>query len=152
MVDEQLIKSSVQIYLDLSSGKLAHDGFLPRVNLDKAILEQTQQFYEARSKEVMDQTNLIDYLRIADKHYEEEKSRVEHILTWDVGQSVLKTFREEMLMKPQALLLSKGDGFKDFISQSRYEDIKLLYKLYREETDCLKPIGDQFKNFIAQQG
>ena len=100
----------------------------------------------------MDQTNLIDYLRIADKHYEEEKSRVEHILTWDVGQSVLKTFREEMLMKPQALLLSKGDGFKDFISQSRYEDIKLLYKLYREETDCLKPIGDQFKNFIAHQG
>ena len=44
----------------------------------------------------MDQTNLIDYLRIADKHYEEEKSRVEHILTWDVGQSVLKTFREEI--------------------------------------------------------
>lgn len=64
----------------------------------------------------MDQTNLIDYLKTADKHNEKEKQRVENILTWDVGQQVLKTFRKEMLVKPQAQLLNKGNGFKDFIA------------------------------------
>jgi len=55
-------------------------------------------------------------LKTADKHNEKEKQRVENILTWDVGQQVLKTFRKEMLVKPQAQLLNKGNGFKDFIA------------------------------------
>ncbi len=38
MIDIELLKGSVAIYLTLSSGKLAQDGFLPRVNLDKALL------------------------------------------------------------------------------------------------------------------
>lgn len=100
----------------------------------------------------MDQTNLIDYLKTADKHNEKEKQRVENILTWDVGQQVLKTFRKEMLVKPQAQLLNKGSGFKDFIAQSQHEHIKLLYKLYSQEPECLKPIGEQFKNYISVQG
>lgn len=90
----------------------------------------------------MNITNLIDYLKIADKHYEEEKKRIEKIITWNINVQVIKTFRQEMLIKPQRELLTKGDGFKNFISQSRYEDIKLLYKLYKEEAECLKPIGE----------
>lgn len=31
-------------------------------------------------------------------------------------------------------------------------DIKLLFKLFKEDTDCLKPIGEQLKKFIASQG
>ena len=86
LIDEALIKSAVAIYLDLSKGRLAQDGFLPRVNLEKAILQQTQQFYEQRCKALVDQTSLIDYLKTADRHNEKEKQRVETILTWDVGQ------------------------------------------------------------------
>lgn len=100
----------------------------------------------------MDQTNLIDYLKSADTHNEKEKARVDNILTWDVGQQVLKAFRKEMLVIPQPKLLNKGNGFKEFMSQSQYDNIKLLYKLYSQEPDCLKPIGEQFKSYIATQG
>jgi len=48
----------------------------------------------------MDITNLIDYLKIADRYYDEEKKRVEQILTWDIGSEVLKAYRREMLIKP----------------------------------------------------
>lgn len=120
--------------------------------LDKAILEQTAQFYEAKSKEIMDSTNLIDYLKVADRYRREEESRVEQLLPWDVGQEVLKAFRREMLIKPQAQLLNKAHGFREFLSQQRYEDIELLYRLYREEPDCLKPVGEQMRQFIAEQG
>jgi hypothetical protein len=85
MVELELLKGSVAIYLHLSSGKLAQDGFLPRNNLDKAILVQTEQFYAAKSKEIMDSTNLIDYLKVADRYSKEEKTRVEQLLTWDIG-------------------------------------------------------------------
>ena len=78
----------------------------------------------------MDSTNLIDYLKVADKYSREEKERVEQLLTWDIGQELLKVFRREMLIKPQAQLLSKTDGFEEFLNQHRYEDIKLMYTLY----------------------
>ena len=63
----------------------------------------------------MDQTNLIDYLIQADKYYEEEKNRVQMVFTWDVGPEVLKTYRKEMLIKPQSQLLNKGNGFEEFL-------------------------------------
>lgn len=90
----------MEIYLQLSTDKLSHDGFLPRIILDKAIVEQTQQFYANKCKEIMDQTTLIDYLKVAKQHHEEEKKRIEQILTWDVGSQVLKVYRQEMLIKP----------------------------------------------------
>lgn len=77
MIELELLKGSVAIYLHLSSGKLAQDGFLPRNDLDKAILFQTEQFYCAKSKEIMDSTSLIDYLKVADRYSKEEKQRVE---------------------------------------------------------------------------
>jgi hypothetical protein len=100
MIDLELLRASVHIFITLSTGKLAQDGFLPRVNLDKALLEQTALYYEAKSKEIMDSTNLIDYLRVSDKYRRDEQNRVEQLLTWDVGQEVLKVFRREMLIKP----------------------------------------------------
>lgn len=75
-----------------------------------------------------------------------------HIFNWEVGEEMLKTFRREMLVKPQAQLLGKGNGFKDFIQDKKYEQMKLLYKLYKQEPEHLKAIGDQFKQFIAEQG
>ena len=57
-----------------------------------------------------------------------------------------------MLIEPQSQLLNKGEGFAEFISQKRYDDIKLLYQLYKEEKDCLKPIGDAFRHYITEQG
>jgi len=97
----------------------------------------------------MDFTNLVDYLRVVDRFRKEEQARVEQLLTWDVGQEVLKAFRREMLLKPQAQLLNKVHGFREFLSEKQYEDIKLLYHLYKEEPDSLKPIGEQMRTFIA---
>ena len=64
----------------------------------------------------MESTNLIDYLKVAEKFRKDEQNRVDQILIWDVGQEVLGAFRREMLIKPQVELLNKGDGFKEFIS------------------------------------
>ena len=89
------------------------------------------------SKQIMDETNLIDYLRETDRFYEEEMKRKETIFKWSIGDSVIKTFRNEMLIKPQEQLLNKGEGLNKFLTQSRYEDLKLLYKLYKDEPACL---------------
>ena len=74
------------------------------------------------------------------------------MFNWDVGDKILNAFREEMLIKPQAQLLSKANGFKLFIQEKRYDQIKLLYKLYQNNEQSLKPIGEQFKAYIEEHG
>lgn len=146
------MKGTLKIFLELSEDKLAHDGWLPRFQLEKAILEQTELFYSQRSKEIMDETILIDYLREADRFYEEELQRKETIFKWNIGDQVIKTFRNEMLIKPQEQLLNKGEGLYEFLAQSKYDDLKLLYKLYKDEPTCLQAIAVKFKEFIASKG
>lgn len=57
-----------------------------------------------------------------------------------------------MLVIPQSQLLSKGDGFFEFIKYKQYDNLKLLYQLYKEEHESLKPIGEMFKNYIVEEG
>jgi len=38
------------------------------------------------------------------------------------------------------------------LEQSRYDDLKLLYKLYKDEPACLQAIAVKFKEFIATKG
>ena len=71
---------------------------------------------------------------------------------WSIGDQVIKTFRNEMLIKPQEQLLNKGEGLNEFLEQSRYEDIKLLYKLFKDEPTCLQAIAVRLKEFIAAKG
>ena len=40
----------------------------------------------------------------------------------------------------------------EFLNQQRIDDLKLLYSLYVDEPESLRPIGDRFRKFIADQG
>lgn len=65
---------------------------------------------------------------------------------------MIKTFRREMLIKPQEQLLAKGEGLSEFLREQKYEELKLLYKLYKEEQDSLGPIAYKFREFIGNKG
>lgn len=54
-----------------------------------------------------------------------------------------------MLIKPQEQLLAKGEGLSEFLREQKYDDLKLLYKLYKEEQESLGPIAFRFREFIA---
>ena len=57
-----------------------------------------------------------------------------------------------MLIKPQSALLNKQGGFKHFVINKDYQNLKLLYTLYKEEPDHIKPICDMYRDLIKEQG
>ena len=65
----------------------------------------------------MENTTLIDYLKVVDSYLDAETLRTERVLSWDIGTELLKKFRQEMLIKPQDKLMMKGDGIKEFMNQ-----------------------------------
>ena len=73
-----------------------------------------------------------------------------HIFNWEVDQEILKTFRAEMLVKPQAQLLAKDNGFNHFVRSKDFDNLKLFYSLFKEEAGSMKPICDQYRSFIKE--
>ena len=67
----------------------------------KARFKKSIQFSE-KSKEIICQTNLIDYLKEANKYYIKEKAHVNNIYNWEIGEDILKSFRKQMLVIPQS--------------------------------------------------
>lgn len=105
-----------------------------------------------KSKQIMETTSLIDYLIVSDQYYKKELVRKDTLLTWDIGNQVLQQFRNEMLIKPLPMLLEKEDGFNNFFLHSQYDNLSLVYSLYKDENDCLKPLRNQMKLFIYNTG
>ena len=68
----------------LSKEKLVTDGFMPRVQLDKNLIEETRVFYHAKSNDIISHMNLVDYLKETSKNYAMEQRRTELIFNWDV--------------------------------------------------------------------
>lgn len=149
---QDLLRNSVRIYLTLSKDKLVTDGFMPRVQLDKNLIDETRSFYHNKSQEIITSMNLVDYLVETSKNYAMEQRRTELIFNWDIQDEILKTFRSEMLVKPQAALLNKEGGFKYFVLNKDFTNLKLLYTLYKEEPDHIKPICEMYRDLIKQQG
>lgn len=67
-----MLRDTVKIYLRLSQDKLASDGFMPRVQLDKNLIEETRKFYQQKSMTIVDSSSLVDYLKETAKNYAAE--------------------------------------------------------------------------------
>jgi hypothetical protein len=81
-------------------------------------------------------------------------------LTWqDVGTKVINEFQQELLLKNQAALVQSSSSASldgqmiNLFTQKDFDTLSLLYKLYSPIKDAgLKPIADEFKFYLIQQG
>ena len=100
LVDVDLLKKIVDIYLYLSTDKLSQDSINCKKYLEDRILEQTRTFYKKVSINLLESASLSEYLHHANKYYEEEKSKLERYLTWpEIKDNLLKDFKQEMLLQ-----------------------------------------------------
>lgn len=104
-------------------------------------MEETQKFYENRSREILGQTSLIEYLKISEAHLDDEKQRGDKVFTWSINQEMVRCCKSEMLIKPLDTLLEREEWFLEFLRQNQYDSIKVMYRLFKDEPECLKPIG-----------
>ena len=61
--------------------------------LEEKIIEQTKTFYQRTCLELLEKESLSGYLQIAYKFYNEEKSRCDRYLIWDIKDKILNEFR-----------------------------------------------------------
>jgi cullin 1 len=101
LVDVDLLKKTVDIFIYLSGDKLATESNLnPRKNLEEQVIKKTRDFYQLQSQALLTTSSLSEYLHKANHFYKEELSRTDRYLCWDeIKQGILKEFKNEMLLK-----------------------------------------------------
>ena len=153
LVDVDLLKKTVEIYLFLSNDKLVQESLNCRKYLEDQVLKQTKQFYQQESQQLLQSASLSEYLRKSYTYFKEEQGRIERYLTWDdIKDNLLKTFKQEMLFNHQQSLLDRQTGLKHLLQYDKQEDLALLYTLYSDSQDHLQPIALAFKDHILAQG
>lgn len=149
LIEVDLLKKVVEIFLFLSTDKLSHESINCKKQLEDRILEQTRQFYRMKSQELLIKASLSEYLHQANKYYVEERERLQRYLTWgDISESLIKEFKTEMLLNHQKTLLERESGIKYLLSQDKLDDLGLLYSLYSDNQDYLQPISIAFKDHV----
>lgn len=98
LVDIDILKKTVEIFLFLSNDKLSQESINCKKYLEERIIEQTKQFYQITSQNLLQTASLSEYLKLANKYLNEEKSRIDRYLTWDIKDNLLKEFKQEMLL------------------------------------------------------
>jgi cullin 1 len=98
LIDDDLLKKVVEIFLFLSQDNMLQDSLNCRKQLEDKILEQTKSFYQRTCQDLLERESLSGYLQLANKFYNEEKSRCERYLIWDIKEKILAEFRTEMLL------------------------------------------------------
>ena len=72
MVDGDLLKETIEIFLFLSTDNLNKESSNSIKDLEKKIIERTQQFYRSQCEKYLGQVSLSEYLQHADRFYTEE--------------------------------------------------------------------------------
>ncbi|CDW78925.1 cullin-1-like isoform 1 [Stylonychia lemnae] len=152
LVDVDLLKKTIEIYQFLSNEKLSQETLNCQKYLEDKILQQTQQFYQMQSQNLLSKASLSEILHITNKYYQEEIQRCENYLIFDIKDKLLKEFQQEMLLNHQQGLLERESGIKYLLQQDKFEDLGLLYQLYQNHPASLNPIANAFKDHIYQQG
>ena len=84
------------------------------------MIEQTKQFYQIKSQELLAKASLSEYLHHANKYFKEESERLQRYLTWpEIGSALIKEFKNEMLLKHEQSLLDRESGIKFLLSHDR---------------------------------
>lgn len=98
LIDDDLVKKVIDIFLFLSSDNLIQDSLNCKKYLEDRLLDQTRQYYAMVSQNLLATNSLSEYLHNAHRFFNEEKSRCDRYLGWDIKEKLLNEFRREMLI------------------------------------------------------
>ena len=133
LVDIDILKKTVDIYLFLSDDKLSQDTLNCRKYLEDKIIEHTREFYRKQSQDLLHTASLSEYLQCANQFFMDEAARLDRYLNWDSVRTLLmKEFKNEMLLKHQQTLLERETGIKYLLQHDKVEDLGLLFSLFSE--------------------
>jgi len=120
-----------------------------RFHFEKPFLNATTMFYQAESKQFVNENSIVEYMKKAEARLAEEEERVRTYLHQDIAVPLKTACHNALIAEHSAAL---RDEFQVLLDNNREEDMARMYKLLFKITDGLDPLRLKFETHVRKAG
>ena len=117
------------------------------------LIDQTRDYYRNESNNFISQNSCNAYLIKANSRLQEEQDRVNSYLHPSSMDKIINEFLKEYIeCHAQSLLSMENSGLIQMIKQEKFQDIKLMFSLFKRCPNALDLLKQELKNYIITEG
>ncbi|GAB4841132.1 hypothetical protein Ancab_021876 [Ancistrocladus abbreviatus] len=148
-IDRALLKNVLDVFVENGMGQLE----CYEKDFEKHMLDETSAYYSRKASSWILVDSCPEYMLKAEDCLKKEKYRVSHYLHPTSEQKLLERAQNELLLVYETQLLEKENSrCSMLLKDDRVEDLSRMYRLYQAFPKGLEPIGNIFKQHIANEG
>jgi len=149
IVDRTLLRKNISMLVEvgISSKKLYEQEF------EQPFIEQTREFYRNLSNSLITSLTCPEFLSIAQKRLEGELDLQKYCLDYSTEKVLVQTFLQEFIENhAQTLLNMESSGLITLIKFEKYDEIKLMYELFKKVPASFELLKQHLQNYIIREG
>ena len=149
MIDNTLIKTSIEFYNNISMGNLEPY----TTDLEIPLLDTTREYYAKKREEWLLMDSTPEYLIKVEQALTEEENRVRDYLNPASEDKLLHVVEDEILDRVKTDLLHKeGSGCWVLLANDKSEDLQRMFRLFSRLENGLQPMASIVEKFICGMG
>ncbi|KDQ59266.1 hypothetical protein JAAARDRAFT_33992 [Jaapia argillacea MUCL 33604] len=151
VINRSAVKGCVDVFLQLNEDK---DG--PSVykrDLEPSVLRESEVFYAAEGRKLLDSCDAPEYLRRAEARFESEESRTHHYLSSQTSQPLRRILEAHLLTAHLPTVIAMpNSGLDTMVDFGKTEDLARLYRLCVMVPSGLPCLRKALKDSITRRG
>ncbi|KAJ6531764.1 Cullin-domain-containing protein [Mycena capillaripes] len=150
VVNRSAIKGCVDVFLTLED---ANGLTVYKRDLEPALLRESQTFYEAEGRKLLQSCDAPEYLRRVESRFESEDSRTHHYLSRNTASALRQILQDHLLTAHLTTVISmESSGLDAMIDLNKMNDIARLYRLFITVPTGLPCLKRALKDSIRRRG
>merc|ERR1719321_1531757 len=147
MVDHDLVKGIVTMYIDLGLGKLD----VYNADFEEQFLPATSAHFVRQASGWLSADSFPDYLRKAESALTAEEQRVENYLHRSTLPKLKHVVIQAVVAQPQKQLLEKETAVYYLLDNDKREDLQRMHKIFGLVEGGLNPIATIFRSYVTER-
>lgn len=146
VIERIYLSKCVQMFIEvgLQNKKIYEQEF------ETQLIQQTRDYYRIESNKAITENSCNAYIMKANKRYLEEQDRINSYLHQSSMEKVLSEFLKEYIENHGVTLLSmESSGLIQMIEQDQFNEIKMMFGLFKKCPASLTLFKTHLKNFIV---
>lgn len=148
IVDTNLISVAVKslVYLGIDPQDLKKPNLYVYINyFENHFITETTKYYKQESTNLLEDYNVVDYMKKCETRLNEEISRSNNYLETHTSKCLVETLNETLIKDHADLMYDK---FIQLLELNEIDDIQRMYKLLSRVPSTLEPLADSFEKYI----
>jgi len=149
LIDRSLMKSTLSMLVELGvDGPSVYEE-----DFEGAFLEQSRQFYQVESQEVLTTNPCPDYMRKAERRLAEEAHRSTQYLAPSTEPKLRHIVEMELIDNhAKALVEMENSGCVPMFRDNKIDDLKRMYSLFSRRPNTLNELRNAMFEYIKKLG